>query len=218
MQQPSLRHPAARSGISVALFFTLWVGGCGGGGGYGGGGVPLATLSSITITPSSAKITNAGTASLTAIGTYMDGTTADITTSATWTSTVPATASVGTNTGVVTASPTAVGPTDITAAVGSLYGTVTSSSVPVTVTAATLASFTVAPPSVALFAGNTTTLTATGTFADGDGNISGSVTWSSNDPAVATVNPSGIVTGVSAGTSTITAASGVSQTSTVNVF
>lgn len=39
-------------------------------------------------------------------------------------------------------------------------------------------------------------------------NASGTTTWASSDPAVATVSASGLVTGVSAGTATITATRG----------
>jgi len=53
-------------------------------------------------------------------------------------------------------------------------------------------------------------LTATGTFGNANHsstqNITGAVTWSSTVPAVATVNGSGLVTAVSPGTATITAA------------
>ncbi|EPZ2457262.1 Ig-like domain-containing protein [Citrobacter youngae] len=51
--------------------------------------------------------------------------------------------------------------------------------------------------------GDTTSLTATLAPAG----ATDSVTWESSDPVVATVNASGVVTGVAAGTATITAKS-----------
>lgn len=63
----------------------------------------------------------------------------------------------------------------------------------------------------------TVQMTATGTFSDGtQGPVT--VSWSSSPTSVATINAGGLVTAVSAGTATITAASGtVSSTTTVTV-
>lgn len=59
---------------------------------------------------------------------------------------------------------------------------------------------------------------AVGNYSDGSSSTLSSVFWSSSDTSVATVNNSGLVTGVSPGSSTITAASGtVSGTSTITV-
>jgi hypothetical protein len=69
----------------------------------------------------------------------------------------------------------------------------------------------VTPPAQALAVGQTTQFTATGTYGNANHlstqNITSLVTWSSTTPAVATVNASGVVTAVSAGTTTITATS-----------
>lgn len=51
-------------------------------------------------------------------------------------------------------------------------------------------------------------LVPTVTMSDGSNNYEGTVTWSSNDDAVATVDNDGVVTGVAAGTVTITATAG----------
>ena len=67
----------------------------------------------------------------------------------------------------------------------------------------------VTPPAQALAVGQTTQLTATGTYGNAKHpstqNVTSLVTWSSTTPAVATVNASGVVTAVSAGSTTITA-------------
>lgn len=67
----------------------------------------------------------------------------------------------------------------------------------------------VSPPSQSLAVGQTAQLSAVGTFGNAkhssSQDITSGVTWSSTVPAVATVNASGLVTGVSAGTTTVTA-------------
>ncbi|MEB0864172.1 Ig-like domain-containing protein [Citrobacter youngae] len=62
---------------------------------------------------------------------------------------------------------------------------------------------TVTPKTASVDVGDTTSLTATLAPAG----ATDSVTWESSDPVVATVNASGVVTGVAAGTATITAKS-----------
>jgi uncharacterized protein YjdB len=81
----------------------------------------------------------------------------------------------------------------------------------------TAASVTVTPASPSIAAGATVQLTATVKAADGS-TITRPVTWSTSAPAVATVSTSGLVTGVAAGTATITATSdGQTGTATVTV-
>lgn len=199
-------HPTKRFGISLAfflaVFFSLLLSGCGGGGYGGGGGGMYATpiLTSIAITPSSGIVIIGTPAQLTATGNYSNGTTADLTSLVTWTSVAPGTASVGSSTGLVTG--VAVGTTNITAAMPSLYGTITSPAASITVTDAMLQSIAITPATISIARGNTTTFTATGTFLGGlVGNVSGSVTWASSDPTVATIDARGIATGVGLGTS-----------------
>jgi Bacterial Ig-like domain (group 2)/Fibronectin type III domain len=77
---------------------------------------------------------------------------------------------------------------------------------------------TVSPPSVSVGVGTTTLLQAT--VKDQNGNVmSGqTVTWSTDNAAAATVNSSGVVTGVAAGSATITAtSSGKTGTSSITV-
>jgi hypothetical protein len=84
---------------------------------------------------------------------------------------------------------------------------------------ATLTSITVAPNSATIAVGGTQQLTATGNFDDSSTqDMSNSVSWSSSDSTIATVSTSGLVTGVKAGTATITATSGnFTSTSTITV-
>jgi hypothetical protein len=85
-----------------------------------------AHLVSISVSPSPASVQIGGTLQLTATGNYSDGTQQNLTTSATWTSSAPAIASVST---AGLASGVSVGNTSITAALNSISG---SSSISVT--------------------------------------------------------------------------------------
>ena len=81
-------------------------------------------------------------------------------------------------------------------------------------TSVTLSSIAVSPISPsALAVGSTQTFTATATYSDNSTeNVSSQVTWSSDTPAVATINSSGVASGIAAGTANITASlSGVTS-------
>lgn len=70
-----------------------------------------------------------------------------------------------------------------------------------------IASVTVAPASVSIAVGESVALTASVATTQGTGSPATTVTWSSATPAIATVNATGVVTGVAAGTTTIRATS-----------
>jgi hypothetical protein len=79
-----------------------------------------------------------------------------------------------------------------------------------------LDSIAVAPATLTVADGEIGALTATATYSDSStGNVTGAATWSSSDPTKATVS-AGFVTGVAAGTATITATYG-GQTDTCAV-
>jgi uncharacterized protein YjdB len=89
--------------------------------------------------------------------------------------------------------------------------TVTASSVPV-------ASIVVSPASVSVSVGSTLQLTALAKDAGGSALPGRTVTWTTSSSAVATVSPSGLVSGVAVGSATITATSeGKSATAAVSV-
>lgn len=214
MRQFTLNHHTHWLGISLLVLSAWFLSGCGDG--YSSPST-ASTPTSIAITPSSAMIISGETANLTAIGSYTNGSTADITGAVNWISAASTTASV-TGVGVVTGN--AIGTTSVTASInGGVYG-VTSDAAGITVTGANLTGLSISPLTLSFARGSTAVLTATGTFSDAtNGNISGSVTWTSSDPAVVTVNASGIATGVSAGTSTITATKGaISNVATLTVL
>lgn len=99
--------------------------------GSGGASIPPVALSSIAISPDPVFIGASTTLSLTATGTYSDGTTANLTTQVVWKSADPLTASVA-STGVITAHATSGAKATITAALNG----VSSPAVTVTVTTA----------------------------------------------------------------------------------
>jgi Big-like domain-containing protein len=83
-----------------------------------------------------------------------------------------------------------------------------------------LTSIAISPASPTVAVGGTTTLSARGTFDDNNTkDVSSSVTWVSNNTAVATVTGKGVVTGVSNGSTTIqaTASNGITASVTVAV-
>jgi uncharacterized protein YjdB len=151
------------------------------------------------------------TQQFTATGNYSDGTSHNITTQVTWSSSNTAVAIVNSN-ALTTA--VAAGTATITATSGTISGSTT-----LTVTSATLSSISVTPANPSIPSGITQQFTATGNYSDGTShNITTQVTWSSSNTAVAPVNSSGLATAFSAGTATITAASGsISGSTTLTV-
>ncbi|HEX7730865.1 MAG TPA: Ig-like domain-containing protein [Terracidiphilus sp.] len=161
------------------------------------------TLTSISVTPSTASISAGTTKQFTATGNYSDGSTQTLTTSVTWTSgttSVATIASSGLATGV------AVGSSTITATLGTVSGTAT---ITVTPPGVTLTSITVTPATASVVAGSAQQFTATGNYSDGSTqSLTSSATWTSSITAVATVNASGLATGIGAGATTISASLG----------
>ena len=162
-----------------------------------------AKLTGITVTAAASSVDIGNTVKLTAVGTYSDGTKPDITSKVTWTSADVSLATVSAQ-GVATA--VSVGTVALTAA---LEGQVGTASITVTKSTAVLVSIAVTAPSATVDIGATVALVATGTYDDGSKkNISSSVNWTYSDATIATVSSTGTVTGVKAGTVTITATSG----------
>ena len=77
----------------------------------------------------------------------------------------------------------------------------------ITVTAVPVASVTVSPASATVFVSQTLQLSATPKDANGNTLTGRTITWGSSNNAVATVSSSGLVSGVTAGSATITATS-----------
>jgi uncharacterized protein YjdB len=161
------------------------------------------TLSTIAVTPATASIGVADTQQFVATGTYSDGSTKTITATVTWTSSSTATATI-TSAGLATG--VAAGSSTITASLSGISGT---ASLTVTATAPTLTSIAVTPNPASFASDATQQFTATGTYSNGTtANVSTSATWTSSNPAAATIDSSGLASGVAAGTTTIKAAIG----------
>ncbi len=175
--------------------------------------VTAAVLTSIAVTPTAPSIAKGQTQQFTATGHYSDGTTQDVTTTATWASGTGTVGTIGTSTGLATG--VGVGTTNITAA----QGGVKSNTAVLTVTAAVLVSIAVTPANPSVAAGKTQQFTATGTFSDSTTqNLTSSVVWASGTTTVATISAGGLATTLKAGSSTISATSGsVVGTTTLTV-
>jgi uncharacterized protein YjdB len=166
---------------------------------------------SVTVAPTSASIVVGGSQSFTATVKDQNGS-AMACSSLAWSSQ---------NTGVVTvaasglASGVAAGSTTVKATCGSASGTAN-----VTVTAAPSVATTVsvAPTSASIAAGATKSFTATVKDQNGATMSCGSLGWTSQNTGIATINASGLATGVAAGTTTVKAACGaVSGTANLTV-
>ena len=167
------------------------------------------SIASVVVSPTSASVPVGQTLQLTgtpedANGNPLSGRTIS------WSSGNSAVATVNGN-GLVTG--VAAGATTITATSEGTSGTAA-----VTVTSVPVASVTVSPATVSLQPGQTQQLTATPKDAGGNALSGRMVTWASGSTAVATVSGSGLVSGVAAGSATITATSeGKSGSASVTV-
>lgn len=166
-------------------------------------------VASVVVTPTAPNVSVGQTVQLTATpynsaGQPLTGRTA------TWSSSAAAVATVSSS-GLVTG--VAAGSAVITATIEGKSATAN-----VTVSPVPIATVTVSPASATVNVAWTTNLTATARSSNGTVISGVTFTWTSSNPAVATVSPSGVVTGVAPGSATITAsAGGKSGTSTVTV-
>ncbi len=177
------------------------------------------TLVSIAVTPATATIAVNATQQFTATGTFSDNSTKDVTGQSNWTSSAPATATVGAATGLATGV-AAGGPVTITATDGTITGTaqLTVSSGP------TLKSIAVTPSTANIGVNGMQPFTATGTFSDNSTkDVTTQSAWTSSNTEVATIGAAtGIAKGVGVGgpvtiTATDAGISGTAQLTVSNV-
>jgi uncharacterized protein YjdB len=191
---------ATSSGVSGASAITVTA-----------GPPPPPVVTTVTVAPTSASVVAGATTTLQATvkdqnGNVMTGQTV------TWSTNNSAAATVNSS-GVVTG--VAAGSATITATSSGKTGT---SSITVTAISPVVTTVTVAPTSASIVAGATTTLQATVKDQNGSVMTGQTVTWSTNNVAAATVNSNGVVSGVAAGSATITATSSTkSGTSSITV-
>src|SRR5207247_940077 len=145
--------------------------------------VTSATLTSIQVSPTNPSLPKGTSLPLTATGVFSDGSTQDITSQVTWSSSSAAIAAVSFG-GVVSGLST--GSATVSASRSGIAGSTT-----VTVTAATLSSIEVTPIAPSIAAGTRLAFTATGLYSDGSTqNLTRGVIWSSSNVAVARISNS----------------------------
>src|SRR5205823_785904 len=165
---------------------------------------------SIAVTPANPSIPRGTTQQFTATGTYSDGSTVDLTSSAAWVSSSPAVATI---TAGGLASGGARGTCQVSASFGGVSGSTT-----LTVGPAVLVSIAVTPANPSIAKGTTQQFTAVGTYSDGSTlEMTNSVSWSSSNLSVATITSGGLANGGAQGASQISASSGVTGSTTLTV-
>jgi hypothetical protein len=172
--------------------------------GCGGGGSPSVPppkkLTSISVAPSGASVAVGAKQQFTATATYSDGTTANVNSTASWTVAIPAAATInssGLATGVTVVSTTVA---------ASLTGISGFASLNVIAAVPTLTSISVSPVSASIAADATQQFIASATYSDGTTtNVSSTASWTVAIPAIASINSSGLATGVTVGSTTMTA-------------
>lgn len=174
--------------------------------------VPV-TLQSIAVMPANPSINVGGSQQFIAMGTFNNNTTRDISALTTFQSATPAVATIGATSGLAIG--VTAGTSVITATSGALSGSTT-----LTVTPVTLVSIALAPQAPSLQIGATRQLVVTATYSNGaTADVTSTSTFSSASLANATVGSAGMITGVAAGSSVVTANFGgrtASTTATVS--
>ena len=194
---------AESNGITATSDLTVTVAGTG----VGTGGV---TISSVTIIPGDQTVSSPGqTSQFIAIGTTSSGATVDLSGQVAWSASSAQIATIGVSSGLATA--VGQGSTTI-AALYSANGTTVAGTATFTVSGGTTEKYTavsITPSSDSVSASGQTgqfialaTSGTTGLLT----NVTSSpqITWSSSIPTVASISATGLATGVSAGTTTVT--------------
>jgi uncharacterized protein YjdB len=195
----------------AALLCLSLLSGCGAGGFAPGIARNQVVLVSIAITPANPSLILGTLNQFTAIGTFSDQSTKDITASVAWSSSNQNIASI--NSSGMTAA-LALGSLSISATSGSITG-----STSVSVQAPTLISISILPANGTIAATTTLQFHALGNYSDGSvQNVTRQVTWASSNTAVAQILNTGGARGQAPGSSTITATLGsISASTTLNV-
>ncbi len=166
------------------------------------------TLTSLAVTPTSASLIQGHTQQITATGTYNDGSTKDLTGSATWATSDSTVATVSSG-GLVTAASTISNPPG-TATITATSGTLTATST-ITVNTGPLTSIAISTTTPNPAAGQTVVFTALGTYSGSaqQQDITDLVSWTSNNTAVIATISSGsgavLSTATSGATTNVTA-------------
>jgi uncharacterized protein YjdB len=170
----------------------------------------VASISGLTVTPSSVLIGPGETTQFQAIATLTDGTTENVTPFVSWIS-LQQNIAIVSNSGLVTAIQT--GSTSVTAQTTGFSGSAA-------VNVAAPVSLSIVPSSVNMVVGGSQQLQAIATMSDGSTqNVTSLATWTSTQPAIVTVNATGLVVGAQVGSTSVSAQySGVSAFASINVL
>ena len=141
-------------------------------------------LRSVTVSSSAASVVSLSSASFSASGRYSDDSVKDVTSLASWSSSQADIASIAAGGVATTLLP---GTMTVSASLDGVSG-----SAPLKVTGGSLTGITVTVANTSMVKGNIARIWATGTFSNNtQRDITGSVTWTSSDPALATVSTLG---------------------------
>ena len=200
-----MKYTRLLRGVVVVLTLAVLTAGCGGGGSGGGGGVTaLPALTSIKVTPADSTIAVVQHINFSAIGTYADSSTQDLTARASWASSAGSVATVSDAAGSKgTATANAVGTANITASFGGF-----SNQTNLTVTDPAPVSISVTPANSTTSVGSVIHFSAIGTYADNTSrDLTASASWISSVGPIASVSDAagskGTATANAAGTVTI---------------
>ncbi|MBV9482721.1 MAG: Ig-like domain-containing protein [Acidobacteria bacterium] len=180
--------------------------------------VTNATPTQVAISPTSATIGWGTQLQFTAIGTFSDNSTQNITNVCQWTSSSTANVFITSSSGLAIGKGVG-GPATIKAT----FRSVSSNGAAVSVDLSNLIAISVSPGNPVIATGTTNSFTATGTFNDGstrDLAQTGAITWSSSNTSFASITSLGVATGIAQGQSTITASvasPALSGSATLNV-
>ncbi|NPD09338.1 Ig-like domain-containing protein, partial [Vibrio ostreicida] len=177
--------------------------------------VTIAVIDDITITPANVSVAKGQTQPLTAMATYSDGTTSDVTSSVAWSVSRPTTTSVATVTSGGLVSGVDMGVVTVTA----MKDGVPSNDVDINVTAAVIDAINITPARLSvIMKGSSKPLTAMATYSDGTtSDVTSSVAWQSYPTATANVTPTGLVSGVKVGTASVSATKDGVSSNTITV-
>jgi len=173
-------------GVSLLVFTAALLVGCGSGGGNSENKTGALTPSSIAITPANTTISKGNIANFTATATYSDGSSAPISNGVVWETANTGIATIDSSNGA--AKGVAVGSTKVSA---TLSG-VTSPTVDLNVTDAVISTISISTTTPSVPKGRFAEFMALAVFSDGQpGTVTGSVTWSSDAPLIATLDTPG---------------------------
>lgn len=172
--------------------------------------VTSATLSTISVSPATASVANGLTRQFTATANFSDGTSQNVTSGVTWSSSNTGTATIDTL-GLASAQNT--GTTVITADYQSQTSTAN-----LTVTDATVLSLTIEPDSITVEKGGKANITVMANFSDGTSDdVTSVATVTTDNAAIASINADNTIQAIGVGSANVTAAFNSAQSQPIPV-